>query len=256
MHFSGASGNTSAMAQTHDTVPCRNCGTSLPPEARFCLRCGSRLAHADTPEPSVEPSLYARRPHAPANVAMTLREARSRATGADSAPLLAGLAAIALLLAIVLFAAGTEIAGPVLLGISLALLGVVFSSLTREPGSRVRREMSSHADRVRWLTRRATVSARVWSRTGVDVVRIRRREHRLRSELEHRLKPLGEAVHEGDQQRAEALKSQASVLARRRRESELEASALLDAARAEVGRERAPVAPTEVLTGRRAGEDP
>src|SRR5919201_6094200 len=56
-----SSGNTSAMPQKSDTFRCMTCGTSLPPEARFCLWCGARLVNANT----VEPSLDARRLEAP-----------------------------------------------------------------------------------------------------------------------------------------------------------------------------------------------
>jgi septal ring factor EnvC (AmiA/AmiB activator) len=62
------------------------------------------------------------------------------------------------------------------------------------------------------------------------------------------LAPLGEAVHRGDDQRAQSLKAEADRLEHAIEQTELEASAVRDALDQDVDRERAPIVPTQALT--------
>jgi len=167
-------------------------------------------------------------------------------------PLLGALGAVAFPIAIVLFAVGAWIAGMILLGLSLALVTLFLSGVRGQPDSRSARLARSAVGWARSLTRLTAVSARAWSRAALDLVKIRRRQRRLRHQLRDRLAPLGEAVCHDDQRRAEALKARASELEQALRETERQASAAVGGARRQIERERAPSQPTQPLPAPRA----
>jgi septal ring factor EnvC (AmiA/AmiB activator) len=79
------------------------------------------------------------------------------------------------------------------------------------------------------------------------VVRFRQRRYRLRWRLRRQLEPLGEAAYRGDEDRVEVLKAQARRMEEALRQAERETAAAVQAARAEVERERAFSDPTRSL---------
>jgi hypothetical protein len=170
-----------------------------------------------------------------------------RPLGIHPVPLLGGVGSVALFAAIILFASGSSVGGLIVLSLSYVLLMFFFSAVKREPDTQTARFARTVVDRVRSLLTLAAVTAGAWSRAGLGLLRIRRRRLRLRSELQDRLKPLGEAVYRGDHQLAEVLKEQAAELERKLGETELEASAVRGAARKEIDREHATVQPTQAL---------
>jgi hypothetical protein len=81
----------------------------------------------------------------------------------------------------------------------------------------------------------------------VGLTRVRLRRLALRRELREQLRPLGEAVHREQAERAEAIKARAAALERELLDSRREAGVLVGAARETVERERALTEPTRAL---------
>ena len=250
-----ADGKTRLMAETRHTVSCPSCGKALSRDARFCQACGTRLAQDETLELPVEPVI----PDAAVGVAAaetppTVHQLYRRPFGFHPVPLLGAMAALSLVIAIVLLAAGSLAGGLILVGLAVALFVMFLAAVGREPDAPAAQLTLRVADRSGSQARLAAVSARAWARAGLELLRIRTHQYRLRSELQHHLKPLGQAVHQDDQQRAEALKQQAAELEQKLSESERQASALIRSARKQIERERAPDRPTETFASAQGGE--
>ena len=64
------------------------------------------------------------------------------------------------------------------------------------------------AERARSRRDLLTTTLQVWSRTALELLRLRRRRQRLRSALRGSLRPLGEAVYRDDEQATAALKDE------------------------------------------------
>jgi len=188
-------------------------------------------------EPVVPDSAVASSP-APPEAPATVHQAHRRPLGVHPVPLLGGLGVLALLVAVVLLAGPSVVGGLVLGVLAIALLTLFLAGVRREPDA---------IDRSRSLARLGAVTIRALGRAAVDLLRIRRRQHRLRGQLRGRLQPLGEAVYRDDQRRAEALKQQAAQLEEELRETQLEASGVIASTKHEIERERAMAAPTQRL---------
>jgi hypothetical protein len=91
------------------------------------------------------------------------------------------------------------------------------------------------------------IGVRIWSRAGVELVRIRARQQRLRRRLRATLRPLGEAVHREDQVRTQALREQARAIEDQLAELERRASAVSAAAHKAAERERETLQPTRSI---------
>jgi multidrug resistance efflux pump len=163
-------------------------------------------------------------------------------------PLLGGAGSVALLVAIMLLASGALVAGLILLVLAIVLLALFVGGVRREPETPTARLTLMAAHRSGTLARLCVVTIRARGRAGADLLRIRRRQHQLRSELKASLAPLGEAVHHDDQPRAQALKEKARELEQALSQTEHEASLAIAAARQEIERERATSAATEALS--------
>jgi hypothetical protein len=85
--------------------------------------------------------------------------------------------------AIVLLAAGSAIAGFLVLVFAAALLGLFAGGVRREPDAPAAKPMLSASGHLRSRARFATVTGREWTRTGWKLVLIRRRQQALRREL-------------------------------------------------------------------------
>jgi hypothetical protein len=169
----------------------------------------------------------------------TLHRVNRRPLGLAPVRLLGGGTLLALLLAIVFFALGSWPVGLVLLACAVALVALLLVAVEREPDDPAAQAAIIAADRARSQTRLIGVAARAWSRAGVTVVRFRQRRYRLRWRLRRQLEPLGEAAYRGDEDRVEILKAQARRMEDALRQAERETAAAVQAARAEIERERA-----------------
>jgi hypothetical protein len=167
-----------------------------------------------------------------------VHQVHRRPFGLGPVPLLGGLAAGLLLVAVILFAVGSWVPALFMLGVSAALVALLVVALEQEPDARSARLAIRVAARARGWARFGAVTIRVWSRTGLQLARLRGQRLRLRTAFRQRLKPLGDAVYREDQGRAEVLKAQASDLSQALRAADAEAAKVLGAARERVERER------------------
>lgn len=229
---------------------CPACAAKTQPDSQFCPQCGTRLGDGETlelhPEPIVPDASLAPRA-APADLPPAVHQAHRRPLGIHPVPLLGGLGALGLLLAVILLAAGSLVAGLILLGITVALFTLFSAGVRREPDVPAARLAIRTASRISALAGLIAVAVRAWARAGLALIRIRVRQQRLRGRLKANLAPLGEAVHRDDERRAQALKRQAAELEQKLDETSREASNVIAGARREIQGERATIAPTEPL---------
>jgi hypothetical protein len=238
------------MADVPTPRSCPSCAAKLDPESRFCPRCGTRLVAGETlemnPEPVLaDPMLVQRPAHADSEAA--IHQVHRRPLGIHPLPLLGALGAGSFVLAIVLLATGLLVPGLILFGLTFAFLVLFVGGVRREPDAPAARVTRRTTARLVSLAGVEALAVQVWVRAGFDLLRIRGRRMRLRSRLKATFAPLGQAVQSGDQPRVEALKAQAAELELRLGETEREASAVIAAARERIGRERAPIEPTEPI---------
>jgi hypothetical protein len=249
-------GKPDDMSATNSPAACTRCSETLPASARFCPNCGQPAVHDETMELPVDPALELARteerelPDAVSGVrpAPSLHRIERRPLGVTPLPFLAGLTLAAFVLAIVMWAAVGWIPGVGLLAVAVALSVLFSTGLRRQPDSPTSQLMAGGLVRLRDLTSFLTSSGRTWSRTGAEVASLRWERVRLERELRHLLKPLGEAVHQGDAERTDALKSRAAGLQNRLDELGSREAIAVSSAQSEIERERAPVQSTEVFT--------
>jgi hypothetical protein len=177
----------------------------------------------------------------------TIHHASRRPLGLGPVPLLgAGLLA-ALLLGVVLIVIGAWPVGVALLACATVVAALLLVAVDREPNDPAAQVAAAVAERARSHTRLIAVAARAWSRAAVAVVRFRQRRYRLRWRFRRQLEPLGEAAYRGEEDRVELLRARAREAEEALRQTELGSAAAVEAARAEIERERAPAAPTRAL---------
>lgn len=180
--------------------------------------------------------------------AMSLHEAQRRPLGAPPAALLGAITIAALVAAILLAASGAWIGAVIALGVSLGACALLPSAIRHDPDSPGTHLARRSATRANSTARFVAVAARAWARAAVSLLRIKQQRIRVRHELRRQLAPLGEAVHQGDQSRADEIKAQAEVLERKLTESDGHASRAIEEAREIVERERATTQSTEALS--------
>jgi hypothetical protein len=149
---------------------CPNCGASLSPGARFCHSCGVRVA-SDTGV-RVEPHWY----------------------GVTPPHLLLGVAAGALVLAVIFFATGRWPFGLILLGVGTLLVAAFFDVARRRPRSGVARASLDARERAR--SGLETLRAR--SVAAAEARRIQTALMLLETERRSALHDLGAAAHAQD----------------------------------------------------------
>jgi hypothetical protein len=162
--------------------------------------------------------------------------------------LLGALGILGLLLAIILFATGSLVAGLILLGLAVGALALWIGGIRQDPEAPGAKPALRALNRTGSLMALAAVGTRAWSHAGLELIKIRQRRMHLRRQLKAGLRPLGEAVYRGDEARAEVLRSRATDIERELGELEARASSVTAAARAQLAREHASVEPTRSLT--------
>jgi hypothetical protein len=236
---------------TSNPDTCPDCLTQTPPGSQFCPQCGTCLSKGETlelnPDPTIVPDAKLVPGAALAESPSAIQQVYRRPLGINPVPLLAGLAALALLLAIILLATGSLVSGLILLGAAIALLTLFFAGARQEADAPGAPFVLRAAHQLKSLAGLAALTVRAWARAAADLTRIHRRRQQLRGELKASLAPLGEAVHHDDQPRADALKQQAAEIEQKLGETEREASAILAATRQAIESERATIEPTQAL---------
>jgi hypothetical protein len=202
-------------------------------------------------------------PQQPVEYPPTVHQVHRRPLGIGPVPLLGGLDALVLVLAIVLFVSGAWVGGAIVIALALALTGLLGAAIRRELDDPATRATLTAADRaltvtvrVRWRARFAAVTVRAWSRALLELAVLSTRRRRLRRQLDRYLGTLGEAVYRDDRQRAVTLKAQANDLERALQETEQGASEVFAATRQRVDRERTGIHATESFPIAEADPDP
>jgi hypothetical protein len=176
----------SASAAAADTCP--SCGVDLPPDARFCPACGVAVSagstvKAELPADEIGP------------VPVEIKWAEPRWFGVAPPHLLLGIAGVALVVALVLFATGSWPYGLILLGVGALLLAAFLEAARRRPSSAVTRASVEARERARssWETLRARQAA------AVEAKRIQSLMIMLESDRRAALHDLGAAAHARDE---------------------------------------------------------
>jgi hypothetical protein len=214
---------------------CSHCGAELPEQATFCPTCGRRT---DAPPPD------------PTELLPRVRTGEPRYYGLVK-PLVVLTAAVLLVVAgIVVLATASFGVGLILILLGICLLPSLVAGLRRWPDSRFARASLTTAGRVRNEADVAVHSLSTWSRTGRDIVRLRRQQFQLRRERDTKIRELGVSAYKDDGQ-ADELRSAARELDQQIEASEQTIQRAVAGARRRVRKERATVAPTEVITPKR-----
>lgn len=177
----------------------------------------------------------------------TVHHAHRRPLGLSPPPLLGGLAAVSLVLALLLIGLGSWIAGIVFLAVSGVVASLFVVAIRREPDAQASRLAIAAAGRADGWAKLTAVALRAWVLAGLERALLWGRRRHLQFERSRRMAPLGEAVHENDQERAMQLKAQVEELDHALREAERLAEEAMATRRSQIERERATSQGTEQL---------
>jgi hypothetical protein len=216
---------------------CSNCGASTPRLAQFCPACGTPVDAGSTVRADVPP-------HETTAAPVTVARASPRWFGVTPPTAMFGLAAAALVIAVVLLAGGSWIAGLLVLGLALLLFAAFLEVARRKPDAPVVERAADAADSLLARAGFAAHALRTRSSARREIVRRRGELVRLMAERERLLRELGAAVFAGEEgtpvrTRIAALDERAAALA-------AEAEEIAEQARAGVERAAVAIQPTEV----------
>jgi zinc-ribbon domain len=210
---------------------CSHCGGDLPDNATFCPSCGRRT-DLPAPEPREEP--------------IDVQHTDPHYFGLGSPVFVFGVMLVLLVVGIVLVVLGPLAVGLVSIILAACLLPTFLAGARRWPETQLARAGVSTAGRVRDEADVAAESISTWSKTGRDVVRLRKEQFRLRRERDAKIRELGVSVFEEDG-RADELKAAAKDLDNRRLRNEREQQRAIATARRGSRKRRAAVVATEVI---------
>ena len=147
---------------------------------------------------------------------------------------------------IVLLVLGALALGVISIVLAACLLPTFLAGARRWPETRLARAGVSTAGRVRDEADVAAESISTWSKTGRQVIRLRKEQFRLRRERDAKIRELGVSVYEEDG-RADELKASAKELENRRLRNEREQQRAIGSARRGTRKRRAAVVATEIV---------
>ena len=207
-------GNTTTLA-----VPgprgCSKCGWMPAAGARFCSRCGASLVGDGDDEARL------REPQ-------TTYVAERRLFGVPPPELLCALGTIGFVVGIVLLASGRWAIAAAVIAPALLFGGMFVSTAERFPESRTARAAVAGRG---WASRRLTVicvSLEAWSTAAAEILRLARRQRKLRAEMDGQIGRLGEAVYADDPALADYLKAEAHTIGDELGELEHRRASVLD----------------------------
>jgi hypothetical protein len=219
---------------------CANCGARLPADSRFCPECGVRVSDGTTAVEEVPPEETGRVPvHTVA--------ASPRYFGIAPPVALFVLSLVALVLAIVLFVAGSAIAGGLLVAAAV-LFAVLFVAASRRlPDNVVSRMGVRSARAVRDRTGFAVEAVSVQSAARLELFRLRRELSELVALRAEAARALGEAVYGGVEDEAEAARNRMTEVDGAIADKEKEMTEVTTAATERLQRAQLQVQPTAVV---------
>jgi hypothetical protein len=219
---------------------CAICGAKLERVSRYCPQCGHPVADGETKVIEVPPNETGVLPVQYARV-------EPRYYGITPTTLVLVLGAVALTLAIVLFALGHWPFGLIALGASVLLVLVFLEAARRKPDGAVARSTADALDGFRARAGVAADSLATRGRAARRLLALRRELQRMGQLRAWLLFELGDAVYRGDDQGTERAREQVRELDELAalRESEMEATVAKTQERIE--RRRLEVRPTEMV---------
>ena len=221
---------------------CANCGARLPEGGRFCPECGVRTSVANdiTAVEQVPPEETGQVPvHKVA--------ASPHYFGIAPPGALFGLAAAALVAAIVAFIFGSVIAGGLLVAAAVLFTVLFVASSKQLPENAVARAGRRAVETVRDRTGFAVEAVSVHSTARKELFRLRHEISELASERSEAARALGEAVYRGAEDEVDAGRRRMSELDEALADKEGEMMKVTTAANERIKRAQLQVQPTEVV---------
>lgn len=222
---------------TEPSGSCRNCGAPLPPGARFCPTCAWPVAEGDTVRAEVPPVETG-------PVPVSVQQAAPRWFGLAPPTALFVLAAVLFVVALVLLAMQSWVAGLVVLGVALLLTAGFLESGRRKPDTPVVRASVGAVDSVRARAGYAAQAIATRSSARREIARRRAEALRLSGERDQALRELGAALYAGEDGAAE--RDRVTAVDERVAQLEREIAEIDEQARKRVEEARLQVQPTEV----------
>jgi hypothetical protein len=210
--------------------PCLNCGADLPSAARFCPACGAQVNKVPVSMQRSEPHWFG---IAPPDVVLAS-------------------AAIAFVIAIILFATGHWPYGLILLGAAALLLAAFLEAARRRPDSGLTRASVDARERARssWETLRARQLATVETRRIQSALLL------LESDRRSALQDLGTAAHAGDSTAEATVRARLAELDAHETEFRTQLDAALGEADERIRKARLPVQETMMVLPTEPGPPP
>jgi hypothetical protein len=221
---------------------CGNCGARVPEGGRFCPECGVRTSVANdiTAVEEIPPDETGRVP-------VHHVSASPRYFGVAPPLALFGLAAAALVAAIVVFVAGSAIAGALLLAAAVLFSVLFVGASKRLPENAVARVGRRAVAGVRDRTGFAVEAVSVHSSARMELFRLRRELSELAAQRAEAARALGEAVYGGAEHDVEVGSKRMSELDQALADTEKEMARVTAAANERMQRAQLQVQPTEVV---------
>jgi hypothetical protein len=221
---------------------CGNCGARLSEGGRFCPECGVRTSVANDSTAVEEIP-----PHETGRVPVHMVAADPRYFGIAPPLALFGLAAVALAAAIVVFVAGSAIAGALLLAAAVLFSVLFVSASKRLPENAVARMGRRSVATVRDRTGFAVEAVSAHSTARMELFRLRREVSELATERAETARALGEAVYGRAEDEVQAGRKRMSELDQALADKEREMTRVTAAAKERMQRAQLQVQPTEVV---------
>ena len=219
---------------------CANCGGELSKKSRYCAQCGHPAAADETKVMELPPSDTG-------HVPIEYTQVAPRYYGVTPTTLVLVLAAVALTIAVVLFALGRWPFGLIALGVSVLLTVVFLEAARRRPDTGVARATTDALDGFRARAGVAADSLTTRGRAARRLLVLRRELRRmgvLRSRL---LFELGDAVYRADEQGTERARAQIRELDELARLRQTEMETVMTQTRDRLQQRRLEVQPTEMV---------
>jgi len=219
---------------------CANCGARLGKASRYCPQCGKPTAAGETKVIELPPDETGAVPVQYARV-------EPRYYGITPTTLVLVLGAVALTLAIVLFALDRWPFGLIALGAGVLLILVFLEAARRKPDGAIARSTAAALDGFRARAGVAADSVATRGRAARRLLALRRELQRMGQLRARLLFELGDAVYRGDDQGTERAREQVRELEELAALRESEMEAIVAQTQERIKRRRLEVQPTEMV---------
>lgn len=213
-----------------EALTCLACGSTNPPGANFCAACGRKVFEAED------------------GVTVAYPVSSPRLFGVLSPVAAFVLGCVLLIGAVVALVAASVVVGIALLAAAIAALVLFYGAAERDPSSSVARGAVTASARVRGWTSLTAGSTRAWTKTGRDLLRLRRELRALRHDRERTQAALGGAAYREDEAAVSSLRGRMRDLDADIAAREQARTASLARARDRVADERLAASRTQVLS--------